>query len=232
MQTQTATLPAPRHDLYGTVHKGLRHFMSETLVRVGSIDLDDLASAVTTLDQLRRLVRTLAHHLTIEDRFVLPAIEARWPGATTSNAHEHRDHERAFDALTDQAAALQRAIAGRDVERARLATQLYIDLSRFVADNLLHMIVEETENNARLWEAYTDDELRALNGAILAWETPEQLAYGLRWLVQALAPIERAFLVAGARPSVPPPVFDHLLAFIREALPADDWAKLAATFPA
>ena len=95
------------------------------------------------------------------------------------------------------------------------------------------MIVEETENNARLWNAYTDDELRTLNGAILAWETPEQLAYGLRWLVQALSPSERAFLVAGARPNVPPPVFDHLLGFIRQVLQPGDWSKLEATlYPA
>ena len=79
--------------------------MSDTLLRVGQLDLDDPAAAVETLDQLRQLVRTLAHHLTIEDRFVLPAIEARYPGATATNAHEHREHERAFDALTDAAAS-------------------------------------------------------------------------------------------------------------------------------
>ena len=36
----------------------------------------------------------------------------------------------------------------------------YRRLSRFVAENFEHMLVEETRHNAALWELYTDAELR------------------------------------------------------------------------
>jgi len=223
----TADNPLPRHDLYAAPHKGLRLFMGDTQHRLGMLDPDDPVAASVTIAQLRGLLFLLTHHLRIEDRFVLPAIEARRPGASGDNARDHRHHERTITALADRATAVERAVEAASPDRRALAHRLYLEVSTFVGDNLIHMVSEEAELNPLLWELYDDDELGGIQAQILAWETPDQMAASVRWLVPALNPAERAMLIAGARPSLEPAVFEQLLGYARTLMSQADWVKLA-----
>lgn len=217
----------PRHDLYAAPHKGLRNFMSDTQLRIGMLDTEDLASARDAIEQLRALLALMTHHLNIEERFVLPAIEVRRPGASADNAGDHHHHRRTMTSLGDRANAVERAVEAGSQDRHVLAHRLYLELSTFVGDNFTHMAIEETVINQILWALYDDEELRAIQGAILAWETPEQLAASVRWLVPALNPAERAFVFSGARSSLEPPVYDQLVGFARTLISQADWVKLA-----
>ena len=58
---------------------------------------------------------------------------------------------------------------------------------------------EETAHNRELWDAYTDDELVALENAIKAHHTPDEMKFVLRWMLPAMSPAERGALVAGLR---------------------------------
>lgn len=218
----------PRQDLYAAPHKGLRHFMTDTMVRLGMLDPEDGAAAGEVISQLRGLLRQMAHHQTIEDRFVLPAIEARRPGASAGNASDHHHHVRTMAALGDRTTAVERAIEAASPDRYVLAHRLYLEVSAFVGENLTHMAVEETQLNPLLWTLYDDDELRAIQAQILAWETPEQMTVGVRWIVPAVNPAERAQLVTGARAMLVPAVFDQLMGYARTLITQADWAKLAS----
>ena len=103
-----ASRPAsPRLDLYSGIHKGLRSFMAETLVRVGRIDVADAADRDQALDQLEQLLGFCAGHLQHENTFVHTAIEARQPAGTTKIAEEHLEHSESIAALREEAAALR-----------------------------------------------------------------------------------------------------------------------------
>jgi len=226
------TTTLPRQDLYALPHKGLRHAMSDTQLRIGMLDPDDPAATAGAIAQLRDLLAILSHHQTIEDRFVLPAIEARRPGASADNARDHHHHTRAIAALGDRATAVVRAVEAASPDRHPIAHRLYLELSTFVGENLTHMAIEESELNPLLWALYDDDELRAIQGQILAWETPAQMAGSVRWLMPALNPTERALLVVGARPLLPPEVLDQLLGYARTLISPADWAKLSSALDA
>lgn len=215
---------APRADLYAPIHKALRHFMTDTLHRIGRMDVFDAEDMAHALGQLDALLELCTNHIHHENHFVHSAIEARQPRGASRTADDHVDHFESIAALRAQALALQRAAGS---ERLALALGLYRHLALFVAENFQHMHFEETHNNAALWAHYTDDELLELHERLLASVPPaENLQVG-RWMVPALNPVERALIVGGMKSAAPAPVFDAMLAVIRPHLDDTAWNKLA-----
>ena len=158
--------PAPRrHDIYRHVHKGLRALMGEVLTAVGRVDLDDPRDVAGTIGRLNALMALLRSHMHHENQFIVPALEARRPGSGGSSAREHAEHLDAIEMLETYARRVQ---IGVGAARETAAGTLYRKLALFVAENLLHMHIEELENNAVLWAAYSDAELAAIEQALVA----------------------------------------------------------------
>jgi len=124
--------PAARMDLYVSIHKALRSFMTDTLSRIGRIDVLDRADRDAALAQLDELLGLCLAHLRHENDFVHTAIEARQPAGSQRIAAEHDEHLATIGALQAEADALRTAI-GADAER--LALRLYRHLALFVAEN-------------------------------------------------------------------------------------------------
>ncbi len=223
-----AKIPAatgPRLDFYAPIHKALRLFMGDTLVRVGCMDSGDLADVRGAIDQLQGLLGLLRSHLGHENDFVHPAIEARRAGGSARIAAEHEEHLASIDALECEANAMTAAPVP---ERERLALRLYRHLALFIAENLQHMHVEETSHNSQLWAAYRDDELLALHEELLASIPPAEMATVLRWMAPALSHAELFGMLQGMRAGMPPEAFTGVLDLVRERLPYARWGKLAA----
>jgi len=215
--------PTKRFDVYAGVHKGLRSFMAEALVATGRMDPFDPAEIVGTLAQVRELLDACRAHLHVESQFLHPAMEARRPGSARTTATEHEDQVQAIERLETDALAVERAQAPA---RADAARRLYHGLATFVADNLVHMHEEETQNNAVLWSTHTDEEIAEIHQAIVASLRPEKMALFLRWMVPAMSPAERAGLLGGIQLGAPREVFERVLATARPHLTERDWAKL------
>jgi hypothetical protein len=218
-----ATTPA-RHDFYSAIHKALRHFMLDTLMRVGSLEVRDEAEVDAVLGALETLLDTCGQHLLHENTFVHPALEARRPGASERIAGEHGEHLEAIDALREDARQVRAASPGR---RDALALRLYRHLALFVADNFHHMHHEETVHNATLWACYSDAELEALHGRLLASLPPQEVFLVMRWMIPALSPGERAVVLAGMRERAPEAAFRALVGHVRPHLDDTAWARLA-----
>lgn len=214
-----------RVDLYTTIHKGLRVFMTRTLEAVGRMDAADAADVAQTIAQLRALLGLMRTHMHVENQFLHPALEARRPGASRRTAGEHAGHEEAFEELHSATLALERADRAA---RGGAATLLYRRLSLFVGENLEHMHFEETENNALLWATYSDAELDRIHDALLASIAAEERALALHWMLPALSAAERAGMLTEMQAKLPAAAFAGLLASLQPALSVRDWAKLTA----
>jgi hypothetical protein len=215
----------PRLDLYAPIHKALRNFMTDTLSRIGRIDVFDSADMTAALAQLDALLGLCANHLQHENDFMHAAIEARAPGAAARVAGEHVQHLAAIDALRVEARQL--IDTGNVAQRPSLALRLYRHLALFVAENFEHMHVEETQHNAALWAHYSDAELAELHGRLLASVPPHEMLEVARWMVPALSPVERAGMLNGAKADMPPHAFQALVGSVRPYLDGAAWAKLA-----
>lgn len=221
-----AAVPAatPRYNMYAFIHKAMRAFMADTLVRIGRLDAHDDADVEAGLGQLRELLGLCRHHLAHEDRFVHPALEARAPGSSTQVAGEHVHHEADIDALDALADALVLAPAG--AARSAAATRLYRQLAVFVGINFEHMDYEESEHNAVLWAHYSDAELLGIEAQLHAALSPAELAQGLRLMLGALNHSERLRLLEGMRTHAPAAAFEGALALARSLLGQRDCQKL------
>jgi hypothetical protein len=212
------TTPAtPRLDLYAHIHKALRLFMTDTLQQLSRMDIADPLELAAGLAQLEALLDAAKHHVDKENTFIHPAIEARRAGASAAIEAEHEEHLDSIAALRAESAAL------RALPTAAAAQRLYRRFAAFVAHNFEHMGVEESRHNQALWAAYTDEELAALHGRILASIDPREMSLVLRWMIPALTPAERALVVGGLPPQVQPAV----LAAARPLLNDTAWAKLS-----
>jgi len=225
LQAARATPSAtPRLDLYAPIHKALRSYMSDTLGRIGRMDVADAAELRHTLQQFDALMALCASHVQHENEFMHPAIEACQPAGSARIAHEHDEHLQSIAELRDEAAALRAAPAAA---RAALAARLYRHLALFVAANFQHMHIEETAHNALLWAHYSDAELMQLHGRLVASIDPRELLLVSRWMVPALNPAERAAVVGGMKADAPPEAFLAMLAQIRPHLDDKAWDSLA-----
>jgi hypothetical protein len=209
-----ASVP-PRVDLYRGIHKALRHMLGDTLARVGRIDLDDELDLREALAQLDDLLAVLRQHLRVENDVVHAAIEARRPAATTRTAADHVAHLATIADLEAEAHSLRVAAPPR---RDLPGQRLYRHLAEFVAENLAHMQLEETVNNALLWTLYDDGELMALHEALVAATGERERAIVVRWMARSLSSRELAAASLQARDTLPAAVFDAMLERIRREL--------------
>ena len=207
-----------RFDIYAPIHKALRLFMSDTLLSLSRLDLDDAQDLADGLARLDALLDAASSHLQHENDVIHPALEARCPGVSQRIAAEHRDHLDAIATLRQQGAALRAA------PEAAAAHRLYRQLAAFIAENFEHMDMEETRHNQALWAAYSDAELQAIEGRILSSIGPQEMSLWLRWLIPALNPAQRAQLITGLPQEARAPV----LTSARSLLDGDAWRKLCA----
>ena len=214
----------PRFDFYAPIHKALRGMMTDTLARVGRLDLDDAEETGSTLAQLEGLLDFCIAHIQHENEFVHTAIEARLPAGSRRTADDHVEHLASIEALRAEARALPGA-AGSD--RHSRALRLYRHLALFVAENFQHMHIEETVNNASLWACYSDAELFEIHERLLASLPPQEHLLVARWMVPALNPAERAGMLHGAKAGMPPEAFLGFLAHVKPHVDTRGWTKLA-----
>lgn len=205
----------PRFDGYRFIHKALRAMMTQTLIAVGKMDPLDACEVAATVDSVRTLLTFCSGHIDHEDRFIHTRMEARAPGSSKETADDHSHHDHAMAALDADILALEGA---QGPGRIAPAHQLYRNLAVFVADNMLHMHVEETENNAVLWKHYSDQEIMEMEDGIRASLGDEERAISMKWMFPNLNAVERANAALGARATMPPAVFNGLLAAVNANL--------------
>lgn len=212
-----------RFDLYTPIHKALRVALVQVQCRLGSTDWTEPAERLAALEEAAALLQMMSVHLHHENDFVHPELEALAPGSSARVAGEHQEHERSIRALEDEMAAL-RGIGASQAAAAGLA--LYRHFSAFVAHNLEHMLLEESEENARLWAGRDDAALIALHDRLMASiPVPEMIAM-LRWMAQGLNVSELAELLNSLRPQ--PEVFEASREEILRWLDAPRGARLCS----
>ena len=218
-----------RHNIYAMIHKALRLAMTEMLPAVGRLDASDPQEVSEAIVRVRDLLRFCKAHVANEETFIHPAIEARRSGTSARVASEHIEHLASIASLYRAVESLARApSASRDAA----AFALYAELGRFVGENFVHMYEEETVRNRALWDAYTDEELLALERAIKAHHTPEEMTFVLRWMLPAMTPAERAGLVAGLRKVAPPQVVESVVALAKAHVDTNAFNKLSLALAA
>jgi hypothetical protein len=165
------------------------------------------------------------NHIHHEDRWVRPAVAERLPGGSVGPFEAHAEHTRAIAELR---ALIDAVLAAHGADRPRIGHALYLHASRFVAENLSHMADEEQVLQPLLERFFTDAELQAIHGQILAATTPEERVLAFPYMFRACSQSERRALVAGMAHAQPREVSRRIVESLRGALADADVAELLA----
>jgi hypothetical protein len=210
-----------RHDIYGPIHKGIRLALAELVIRIGSTDFDDEAAARDTLAALRHQMMLSASHLAHEEAHIHGALEARAEGATLTLLADHDHHRRAFDEIEALMQAIEATPAG---EREALGRRLYLDFSRFVAADFAHMAEEEMVILPLLHRLFTDEEIIAMEAAIVAALPPEKVIAFMKIAIPGMNRPERIRFLNFVRGGAPAEAFEAIRNFAaRPTLTPDDY---------
>jgi len=219
------TAPQERYDIYGQIHRALRAAMSQTLVDLGRVDAGDDASVEASMQDVDALLKFCLGHLDHENVFIHAAMDARRPGSSHKTASDHDQHLSAIDMLTRD---IGRVRASTGAERRSRLLALYQHLSSFVAENFEHMLVEESYNNAVLWDLYTDTEIQQIEQNLVASIPPQQSAEVMRHMVPAISQPERIEMLGQMRAAMPVEAFRGVFEMVLPLVPQADRPRLEA----
>jgi len=217
--------PQPRYDIYEVIHKALRARLSQTLVSIGKLDVEDDYCVEEAVEEVRTTLTIMRGHLHSENEFVHTAMEARAPGSTRQVAGEHEHHEQDIAVLEEACDAL---LAATPAERSARAGRLYFLFEIFLQDNFTHMRYEEDHHNAVLWAAYSDEEILGIERALVAAIPPQKKALLLPCMVPAVPTRERVKLLRGLQAGMPAEVFAGIYASVASLLDAGSRQRLDA----
>ncbi len=220
-------MTAPRYDIYRYIHKGLRSFLTDTLMSVGQMDVHSEDAVNVSMNQLQSLMNFCQGHLEHENQFIHTAMHARSPGSAAAMYDHHDQHVAMITELRELAKEL---LMSTGSNREALSILLYRQLAIFVADNLAHMHEEETQNNAVLWQHYSDVEIQQIEHDLVASIPADENAETMGWVLPALNHQERTNFLDGVRQSAPKEVLNGLLEIARQRLPLVEWYKLETVF--
>ena len=213
-----------RYDFYRNIHKALRLGHCRMLPALGALDYRDRERTEAVMAELRSLMAVGRGHLEGENREIHAALEQRAPGASAHAADDHADHETSFTEIEAMIRQIEQASLP---ERELLGRRLYCRYAVFMAHDLEHMDIEETELLIALHNAFTDDELTAMEGRIIAGVPPQKMAAAMMLMAPALNHGERVELVGKLQGVLPEQAFNGLLATaIKPALDSKDYAAV------
>lgn len=211
-----------RHDFYHAIHKALRLGHCRMLPALGNHNYRDPERTAELMAELRGLLVLARSHLEGENREIHAALEERAPGASAHAAEDHGEHERSFAEIEELIRAVETA---SHATREKAGRALYKRYAVFAAHDIEHMNVEETEMLVALHDAFTDDELRAIETRIVSAIPPQKMAAYMALMAPALNHGERVELLAKLQKVMPDTIFNGLLAnTIKPSLAANDYA--------
>lgn len=216
---------ANRHDPYGAVHKGIRAAHMRCLVAIGSTDPTDDAGIRRLFTELTDHLAMCNTHLEDENSVLHTALDARRPGASAHASEDHDDHLRSFRELNG---LIDRLASAPREQRPAIIAALYHRFGRFVADDLLHMEHEEHVLLPELQSAFSDTELRELEGRIVAAIAPEHMVLFMDAILSALPQADSAAMLAAMKSAMPPEPYAALMGAVEHRRDARRLMLMAA----
>lgn len=224
MAANDAQVQAERREIYHLVHKGLRAAMSDTLVRLGRVDLSGPEMRQDVLDAVTDLLAMCDEHLEHENNFLHAAMEKAVPGSAQATATDHQHHVKSIRELEMRVADARQAAPQL---RERAFKVLYRLLAGFVAENFAHMEIEESSNTELLWRHYSDADILSIEHQIHAAIKPARMMHWLRWILPNVNRQQRAVMMRGMQAGMPPELFGAVLDMVRPHLSEFERAALA-----
>ncbi|MGP8158814.1 MAG: hemerythrin domain-containing protein [Thermoplasmata archaeon] len=199
-------------DLFTPIHKAIRSMIYSLGGRLQTVDLADKAASAAVLADLQHefanavsatCVLCLLHsHAGSEETGIFPSMQPIDAGMIRMLLDDHHEIRRRLIALTKMADEL--GTVDLPERRTELGVRINREANEFFAFYLAHMNKEEVTIVPAMKEHFTDDQMRAMQGAIMGAMPPERLANYLRWMLPSLSLGELTGMMVGVKHGAPP----------------------------
>ena len=218
-------------DLFTPIHKGIRSMIYDVGARLQSNDFADLGASRPLLLDLEHefsaamsasCVLCLLHsHAGDEETGVFPAVGTHDAELVQRLIEEHHALTRRLRVITQMAHDLEADPSAEG--RVRSGAALNREVNDFFAEYLAHMNREEEKVVPLMQKHFTDDQLRAMRGAIMGGMAPDRLASIVRWMLPSLNLAELTGLIREAKGALPPPAFQGMSGIAQKYVPPARW---------
>jgi hypothetical protein len=221
-QTQRET----RHDVYGSLHRGLRKAETDLLNRLGSLDGENSEAVQAVIDDLRKIIAIGRFHLIHEDEFISTALEQRMPGGSARLVEDHSAHERSFADMEGMLAAIESL---RPAMREPMIKALYLRFSEFIRDDFELMLEEEVIVLPLLQGLFSDEELVDIERQIVESLPSDVMLDFVAITLPAVDSKARLELSLNMRRTMSPETFRTVMRdTVKPVLASEDWKRLEA----
>lgn len=199
--------------------------------RIQSNDFADLAASKPLLSDLEHefsaavsagcILCLLHQHGLDEESQVFPSVERFDPGLVREFIEDHHELIRHLAIVTK----MSRDLVTRESpdERVRFGVELNREANIFFADYLEHMNREERKLVPMMRERFTDEQMRAMRGAVMRSMPADRLASIFGWMLPSLNVTELTAVVAGGKAGLPPEQFETLSSLAEKRVPPERW---------
>ncbi|HEX5171175.1 MAG TPA: hemerythrin domain-containing protein [Cyclobacteriaceae bacterium] len=216
-----------RYNPFNLIHKGLRHLMYDTALKIQTADFATINGAASVITQLEQLLSYFEEHAHHEDTFVLPPVEKYNPELVADFESQHEEDHRLGHEIRLALASWK--IAEGTVARLSAGKKIFFLFNEFIAFNLYHMNKEEQLINEVLWRHYTDIEIQGITQQIVQSIKPQILFEESRWMMKSINVREAVDWLVGVKVSAPTEVFAIYVKMAQEEMPVDRWLKVKET---
>jgi hypothetical protein len=184
----------PRLDFLGPIHKAIRFALADLLSQMGTTSFADAGASSRIAEMLDEVTAFCEDHREHEERFVLPVLAERLQGTLEQVTDAHGVQPVMVAELRALADTLRKSEPGL---RLVVGRTLYLHFSTFVAELFLHMAQEEQVLQPLVEKLFTDEEVRAMHGTLMAALTMAQRLRATPWMIRGTNPVERAAILEG-----------------------------------
>lgn len=201
-------------DLFTPIHKALRSMIYQLSGRLQTHDFADVEATRSLLSDLEHdfavarsagcVLCVLSHHAVDEESAIFPALSGVGAELVRSLIEDHH-------ALTRRELAL--ATAGHELvalgtpeARLEAGARLNREANDLFGAYVTHMNREEAEVVPLMQEHFTNEQMAAMQGAIVGGMPPDRLAAILGYMLPSLNVTELRMLLGGFGRTAPPPL--------------------------
>lgn len=210
---------------YDVPHKGLRNALSQLQLLAGKTDYTDQNEVAQLYQSGEDVFKLLTIHALDENEVTLAALAQRCPGCSQHDLDDHEQIHLVQVKLEKLLADIYAdSKAGRDTTPD--GEEFYLALSEFHGTYLEHTAEEERVTQPMLWKYFTDEELAAQRGKIMARNPPQTLLTWFRFVIPAQSHKENVGLLTGLKKMTPAPFFNEAMQVIKQVLPSKQYNEL------
>lgn len=172
-------------------------------------DFTNTEAASKAFEKVNLILEFFDDHADHEDAHFLPMVKKTHEALVHEFEQEHvKDRELSIN-LKNALAAYSNA--QNDEERIQAGHKIFYGFNAFIAFNLEHTNKEETVLNEALWANYTDAEIIAANGRLIATIPPAKSAISVKWMMKGCSDVEIVQFIRAVKTVAPPPMVEMLM---------------------